>query len=294
MPSSLRAPVLVPGVATGIGSLPHTDPRAAAEVVVRCLPEFPAAPQLPNRDPREGVLAQWLGALPELEIAPDGTVTVLGASNAAPECRWDTHAHAGLLSFLDVAAALDTPPVRVKAQITGPLTLGVALVDAGVEPARAFRRAAVATRAWAVAMEELVSTTASRRRPGRVLRRARTRPVAARQWPARSRSGDRRAVGRAGGRGVHDRRPRVRRRRPRARRSRPARRSSESKCGRSWCATRSRSRASSTATGGSPGVQCPPTARSANRRIRTGDASPRCGASSRGAAATRCRCARAG
>jgi hypothetical protein len=158
MPSSLRAPVLVPGVATGIGSLPHTDSRAAAEAVVRCLPDLPAVPQLPNRDPREGVLAQWLGALPELEIAPDGTITVLGSSNAAPDCRWDAGAHAGLLSFLDVAAALDTPPVRIKAQITGPLTLGVALVDAGVEPARAFRRAAAATRAWAVAMEELVST----------------------------------------------------------------------------------------------------------------------------------------
>ena len=157
MPPSLRAPVLVPGVATGIGSLPHTDPRAAADVVVRCLPEFPAVPQLPNRDPREGMLAQWLGALPEVEIAPDGSLTVLGASNEAPECVWSSDAHAGLLTFLDVAAALDAPPVRVKAQITGPLTLGTALVEAGVEPARAFRRAAETARAWAVAMEALMS-----------------------------------------------------------------------------------------------------------------------------------------
>jgi hypothetical protein len=156
MPPSLRAPVLVPGVATGIGSLPHTDPRTAADVVVRCLPEFPAVPQLPNRDPREGMLAQWLGALPEVEIAPDGSLTVLGASNEAPECVWSSDAHAGLLTFLDVVAALDTPPVRVKAQITGPLTLGTALVEAGVEPARAFRRAAETARAWAVAMEALM------------------------------------------------------------------------------------------------------------------------------------------
>jgi hypothetical protein len=157
MPPSLRAPVLVPGVATGIGSLPHTDPRVAADVVVRCLPEFPAVPQLPNRDPREGMLAQWLGALPEVEIAPDGSLTVLGASDATPECVWNTDAHAGLLTFLDVVAALDAPPVRVKAQITGPLTLGTALVDAGMEPARAFRRAAETARAWAAAMEALMS-----------------------------------------------------------------------------------------------------------------------------------------
>ena len=143
MPPSLRVPVLVPGVATGIGSLPHTDPRAAAEAVVRCLPEFPAVPQLPNRDPREGMLAQWLRALPEVEIASDGSIAVLGASNAEPECIWDADAHAGLLAFLDVAAALEAPPVRVKAQIT--------------EPARAFRRAAATARAWAVALEALMS-----------------------------------------------------------------------------------------------------------------------------------------
>jgi|SRR4051794_15421370 hypothetical protein len=157
MPSSLRAPVLVPGVATGIGSLPHTDPRAAAELVARCLPDLPAAPQLPNRDPREGMLAQWLGALPEVDVAPDGVLHVARRSSAAPQCVWQPGAHAGLLTFLDVAAELDPPPVRVKAQITGPLTLGAALVDSGVEPERAFRRAAECARAWAVAFDELVS-----------------------------------------------------------------------------------------------------------------------------------------
>ena len=78
MTSTLRAPVLVPGLATGIGSLPHTDARDAAEVVLRCLPEFPAAPQLPARDPREGMLAQWLGALPEVEVGTDGSFAILG------------------------------------------------------------------------------------------------------------------------------------------------------------------------------------------------------------------------
>ncbi len=70
MTPTLRAPVLVPGVATGIGSLPHDDPTTAAELVLRCLPELPAVPQLPGRDPREGMIAQWLVALPEVEVAP--------------------------------------------------------------------------------------------------------------------------------------------------------------------------------------------------------------------------------
>ena len=53
MPST----VLAAGMATAIGSLPHRDAAAASALVLRCLPELPAAPQLPNRTVREGVLA---------------------------------------------------------------------------------------------------------------------------------------------------------------------------------------------------------------------------------------------
>jgi methionine synthase II (cobalamin-independent) len=149
--------VLLPGLATGIGSLPHTDARAAAEAVLRCLPEMPAVPQLPARDPREGMVAQWIGALPEVTVAPDGSITNIRSSVAAPICIFDEHAHSGLLAFIDVARALERPPTRVKAQITGPLTLGVALVAAGMPARRAFRRAAEAVRAWSVAIEDLLA-----------------------------------------------------------------------------------------------------------------------------------------
>jgi hypothetical protein len=149
--------LLVPGLATGIGSLPHSDARAAAEVVLRCLPELPAAPQLPSRDAREGLLAQWLGALPEVTVAEDATVIVTGVSDARPECVFDDDRHAGLLAFLAAArAAPPHAPTRVKVQVTGPLTLGIGLLAAGMHAARAFRRAAEATRAWSSAVEELV------------------------------------------------------------------------------------------------------------------------------------------
>lgn len=150
--------MLVPGLATGIGSLPHTDAQDAAEVVLRCLPDFPAAPQLPARDPREGMLAQWLGALPEVEVAADGSFSILGTSDLAPECVFDESAHAGLLAFLDAASALERAPVRMKVQVTGPLTLGLALLAAGVPEQRAFRRAAEVAREWSVAIEELLHT----------------------------------------------------------------------------------------------------------------------------------------
>ena len=149
--------MLVPGVATGIGSLPHEDPVAAAELVFRCLPDLPAAPQLPARDPREGMLAQWLGALPEVSLDAHGAVTVVGSSEESPDCRFTTDAHAGLLAFLDVAAAREKQPPRVKVQVTGPLTLGMALQAAGMTAPRAFRRAAEVTRGWSVAIEELVA-----------------------------------------------------------------------------------------------------------------------------------------
>src|SRR5262245_38717979 len=119
MTPSPRAPALVPGAATGIGSLPHTDPVAAAELSLQCLPELPFAPQLPGRDPREGMVAQWLQALPEVRVGSHGEVEVVGRSDAAPVCTFDATHHSGLLAFLDVAAARERVPARVKVQLTG-------------------------------------------------------------------------------------------------------------------------------------------------------------------------------
>ena len=160
MTQILRAPVLTPGLATGIGSLPHTDPVEAAAVVLRLLPDLPAAPQLPERDPREGMIAQWLGALPEITVAPDGTCTLLGRSDAAPECRFDPVAHAGLLAFLDAVAAValggGACPPRIKVQLTGPLTLASPLEALGMPTLRAFRRAAGWCRAWAAPLDKFM------------------------------------------------------------------------------------------------------------------------------------------
>ena len=45
----------------------------------------------------------------------------------------------------------------MKVQVTGPLTLGLALLAAGMAEQRAFRRAAEVTRQWSVALERLVN-----------------------------------------------------------------------------------------------------------------------------------------
>lgn len=151
------ASLLVTGLATSIGSLPHIEPRDAAEVVLRCHPELPAAPQLPMRTPLEGMVAQWARALPEVVVATDGSLRLDPAvCDGEPLAAFDPRAHGGLLAFLDVASELSEGPRRVKVQVSGPLTLGMALRDAGMPVPRAFERGAAAARAWAIAVEELV------------------------------------------------------------------------------------------------------------------------------------------
>jgi methionine synthase II (cobalamin-independent) len=149
---------LVSGLATSIGSLPHVDPAAAASMVLRCHPLLPAAPQLPHRTPYEGMVAQWAGALPEVHVEPDGSLLVDRAIvDDACVATLDERAHAGLLSFVDAAAASDVPPRRIKVQLTGPLTLGMALHAAGMPADRAFERGAAAARSWVGAIESLVA-----------------------------------------------------------------------------------------------------------------------------------------
>lgn len=123
---------LAAGVTTGVGSLPHTDPEAAAALVLRVQPVLPALPELPALHPREGMLARWL------EASGDGSL--------------DDDAHAGMHAFLAAARSQAQPPRAVKAQVAGPLTLGTALAEAGEPVDVAFRRGAELATAAAAAV----------------------------------------------------------------------------------------------------------------------------------------------
>jgi hypothetical protein len=150
---------LVPGLATGIGSLPHTDARAAAEVSLEATPRLPAAPQLPNRNVLELMVPQWAAALPEIEVGAGGRLRFDGSVDAAPpEARFDADAHGGLLAFVDLLAQRVVSVPRVKLQLTGPLTLGLALCEAGMPAPTAFRRAAEVVQAWIPLLESLIAT----------------------------------------------------------------------------------------------------------------------------------------
>lgn len=140
--------------ATGIGSLPHIDPVAAARLVLDVTPALPAAPQLPNRTPLEQMVVQWIRALPEVRVEPDGTFSLRGGAGLGPvSATFDADAHGGLLAFVDLAAR-EIPP-RVKVQCTGPLTLALALHAAGAPVDRALARGFDCAKGWALALREL-------------------------------------------------------------------------------------------------------------------------------------------
>ncbi len=146
------------GTATAIGSLPHHDAHSAAALTLRCLPELPAAPQLPLRSRREGVVAQWAAAVPGLTVHDDGVIELTSAVEPMGRLKtlFDDTTHAGLLTFLEVAKRQPRPPKHIKVQTAGPLTLGVAFVEAGMDAALAFALGARVSRAWAAAIAELV------------------------------------------------------------------------------------------------------------------------------------------
>jgi hypothetical protein len=157
MLTSPHAGALEPGLATGIGSLPHSDAHAAAALSLRVHPTLPAVPQLPGLNPREGLIAQWADALPEVTVGFDGALSIDRDRVTDPIApAFVASAHAGLFAFL-AAAACDPVPPRIKVQIVGPLTLGVALAEAGLPTSLAFRRAGEAVRAWVRALDALLT-----------------------------------------------------------------------------------------------------------------------------------------
>jgi hypothetical protein len=158
MAASGKAAAIIPGMATGIGSLPQRDAQAAAAMVLRCLPELPAAPELPCRSPFEAMVARWVAAIPGVTLHDDGSIALAPDLDPLAPIHpvFTAESHAGLLAFLKVAATQPRPPTRVKVQVAGPLTLGVALVDAGMSAEIAFPLAARTSRAWARALEERV------------------------------------------------------------------------------------------------------------------------------------------
>lgn len=143
---------LAPGEVTGVGSLPGDDLGAAIDLVLERTPGLPAAPSLPGDDPREYLLASSAAGMHGVSVRADGSLDVEpGKVDPFDPVRdpMPEEAHRSFLGFLDAVADRTEP---IKYQLGGPVTLGLALWRAGVDPGRAFAAAGAAVRARAAAM----------------------------------------------------------------------------------------------------------------------------------------------
>jgi hypothetical protein len=97
--------------ATGVGSLPHTDPVAAVRHVMRSY-DLPFCPQLPRLD--GDMIEEWVGVEPG-------------------RCGWsrdrDRREPYAWPPFLDAVTKMPPRHRIVKLQVTGPVTLSAAIAD---------------------------------------------------------------------------------------------------------------------------------------------------------------------
>jgi methionine synthase II (cobalamin-independent) len=138
----MREVLLPTALSTGIGSLPHTDPRLAARFACDCHPRLPAAPSLPQRSPSEGMIPQGAWGIPGISVLADGSLLV-DESGVDPDLPLDDpgidgEPFTGMRAFLDLLAAAPSRVGPFKLQLTGPVTLGLALHAVGVDAGRAF------------------------------------------------------------------------------------------------------------------------------------------------------------
>ena len=131
------------GLATGVGSLPHKDADLALDLVFKSVPEVPFWPQLPKRDMREGMIAQFSENLPCLEFA-DGDLS-FNPKNKEKKLELfyeriiaqDTDYFAissdfalGLLKFYQRLEKSDLKNIEfIKLQATGPFTFAASIKD---------------------------------------------------------------------------------------------------------------------------------------------------------------------
>jgi len=124
---------------TMIGSLPHTDPVKACQVVTRFLKELPAWPQLPKRGFLEDINAQYSEGFPGV-VLQDRRITVARApgiqqlleklytaflANDASNYPTGREYASGLHNMMASSGKLPA----IKGQIVGPITWGLSVAD---------------------------------------------------------------------------------------------------------------------------------------------------------------------
>ena len=146
-----RSPPRPPtGMTLAIGSMPHTDPRLAVELILDACPQAPCWPQLPALGFQENMMAQFSEVIPCVRVDRERKKVFIERSDSAPEelaafyekvfaaeSAGDLSAFAlsessarGFTTFLRrFSSRAGPPPLFLKGQITGPLTFGLSVLD---------------------------------------------------------------------------------------------------------------------------------------------------------------------
>ncbi|MEM8618417.1 MAG: hypothetical protein AAGF73_01715 [Actinomycetota bacterium] len=147
------------GASIGVGSLPHTDSAAASAFSIGEF-EIATVPTLPRRSAAAGMLAQAATFLDGVEPTDRGLVIerepTLSNRLGSPSAL-DADAFADLDAFLDLGSKVNLDGAPVKWQFAGPITVGCALVEAGLSPADAFALAGEAVDAGVRSIEASIA-----------------------------------------------------------------------------------------------------------------------------------------
>ena len=132
----------IKGLATGIGSMPHKDADTALDLIFKYLPQIPFWPQLPQRDMREGMVAQFSENLAGVKFTAQGLI--FRPDDKELEAFYERLIAQDVDYFKispDIALGLDRFYARlqkenlkkaefIKCQVTGPFTFAASINDA--------------------------------------------------------------------------------------------------------------------------------------------------------------------
>jgi hypothetical protein len=132
-------------LATGVGALPHRDPKAAVDEVLRIFPRFPYVPTLPNRGFLESIVFSDSAMLPG-RMMRDGRLMVDASRDITADMERiyldymerNTAPYATLpeygSGFFEMVTRDLSGALLLKCQVTGPVTFGMQVVDAEKRP----------------------------------------------------------------------------------------------------------------------------------------------------------------
>ena len=125
---------------TIIGSMPHTDPVKACNLITRFLKDIPAWPQLPRRSYKEGMAVQFSQGFPGIVENENGVYVDRSTDIDKPleslysayldnDCDKYPVGAEYAAGLYELVSRTDLQPQAAKGQVTGPISWGLSVTD---------------------------------------------------------------------------------------------------------------------------------------------------------------------